>query len=414
MKYFYLLVGYATFKPVPPECRGSGQQNDVEQDQNFGTESGARERGSRVGPLPSGSSGHDSSGSSSKIHLNKRHWRERDDEDDDTGDNVSRQRQKRQQDERPSRWLACPYFKNDPKRYHSWRSCPGPGWQTTHRLKEHLYRCHTMAITCPRCQKTFDSQKEQVSHLAATERCQPRDRSETQGFDSETAAKLRSRKLMQKHPTEEARWKEIYLILFPGVDPDAVPTPYYEYQLDSADSGHQKYQASLEREFTKYETFLKAELPSRVKHQLESFVEETLSDSLAEDIETLKSQVLDIVKQAQVQLFSLYRSRVRGIDDGDGVESPLIGVEASAGAVDGQELIEGLVPNARVMLMEDTKSGTLDGVSAQTSGSTPVWTLFNHGASTGFDGFDGVVYDLSDASAVVDFDFGSLDVPSIW
>lgn len=31
--------------------------------------------------------------------------------------------------------LACPYFKKKPSRYHTWRSCPGPGWETTHRLK---------------------------------------------------------------------------------------------------------------------------------------------------------------------------------------------------------------------------------------------------------------------------------------
>jgi len=30
---------------------------------------------------------------------------------------------------------------------------------------------------------------------------------------------------MQKHDTEEARWKEIFLILFPDVDPDAFPSP---------------------------------------------------------------------------------------------------------------------------------------------------------------------------------------------
>lgn len=34
-----------------------------------------------------------------------------------------------------SKRLACPYFKKDPGRYHTWRSCSGPGWETVHRIK---------------------------------------------------------------------------------------------------------------------------------------------------------------------------------------------------------------------------------------------------------------------------------------
>jgi tetratricopeptide (TPR) repeat protein len=30
---------------------------------------------------------------------------------------------------------ACPYFKHNPTKYKEWRSCPGPGWLTVHRLK---------------------------------------------------------------------------------------------------------------------------------------------------------------------------------------------------------------------------------------------------------------------------------------
>lgn len=31
--------------------------------------------------------------------------------------------------------LACPYFKNNPHRYRTWRSCPAPGWTSVHRVK---------------------------------------------------------------------------------------------------------------------------------------------------------------------------------------------------------------------------------------------------------------------------------------
>lgn len=31
--------------------------------------------------------------------------------------------------------LACPFYKRDPEKYRNQRSCPGPGWNTVHRLK---------------------------------------------------------------------------------------------------------------------------------------------------------------------------------------------------------------------------------------------------------------------------------------
>jgi hypothetical protein len=31
--------------------------------------------------------------------------------------------------------FACPYFKHNPIKYRDWRSCPGPGFKTVHRLK---------------------------------------------------------------------------------------------------------------------------------------------------------------------------------------------------------------------------------------------------------------------------------------
>ena len=31
--------------------------------------------------------------------------------------------------------FACPYFKRNPKKYHKWTSCPGPGWDEVHRVK---------------------------------------------------------------------------------------------------------------------------------------------------------------------------------------------------------------------------------------------------------------------------------------
>lgn len=89
-----------------------------------------------------------------------------------------------------TRRLACPYFKNNPLRYRTWQSCPGPVWITVHRLKyyhgssdlncankearEHLYRRHALPITCHRCHEVFDATTLRDDHLVADERCQIR------------------------------------------------------------------------------------------------------------------------------------------------------------------------------------------------------------------------------------------------
>jgi hypothetical protein len=51
-----------------------------------------------------------------------------------------------------ARAFACPFYKHDPTRYsphntdtqlaRRFRTCSGPGWDSTHRLKEHLTRAH--------------------------------------------------------------------------------------------------------------------------------------------------------------------------------------------------------------------------------------------------------------------------------
>ncbi len=59
---------------------------------------------------------------------------EEDDGDDEGDGGRKRLRPQNDTDEPPMR-LACPYFKNNPRRYRLSRSCPGPGWGTVHRVK---------------------------------------------------------------------------------------------------------------------------------------------------------------------------------------------------------------------------------------------------------------------------------------
>lgn len=95
--------------------------------------------------------------------------------------------------------FACPFYKHDPVRYNPqntdsqlarrFRTCSGPGWDSTHRLKEHLTRAH-------------ETELGQASWLVRHQ------------------LKRKSR-----GSTEEERWTTIYMMLFPQTkDP---PSPYY-------------------------------------------------------------------------------------------------------------------------------------------------------------------------------------------
>ncbi|OCK79198.1 hypothetical protein K432DRAFT_355440 [Lepidopterella palustris CBS 459.81] len=130
-----------------------------------------------------------------------------------------------------SRKLACPYFKRNPRKYQKFRSCPGPGWDTVHRLKEHLYRRHALPLRCPRCYQPFQNDAALNEHHRARQGCEVREEDPTEGFDKEQENKLKSRKRRQPDRSEEDRWRHVYRILFPDDIPSAMPSPckFYLY-----------------------------------------------------------------------------------------------------------------------------------------------------------------------------------------
>ncbi|ORY65984.1 uncharacterized protein BCR38DRAFT_483648 [Pseudomassariella vexata] len=191
--------------------------------------------------------------------------------------------------------LACPYFKNNPQRYHAWRSCPGPGWETNHRVKEHLYRNHALPISCPRCHTTFESERHRDAHVRSYERCEVRSPLQTEGFDATQKELLRRRRPEQKKMSEGDKWREVYMILFTDTDPTNIPSPYHDYS---------EHCASPTSEFERYEQFLRSQLPARVRQQLEIRIAEALSPVE----ETLRDQIVDIFRDTQLELFDMYRS----------------------------------------------------------------------------------------------------------
>ncbi|KAM7197510.1 hypothetical protein V8F33_005476 [Rhypophila sp. PSN 637] len=173
---------------------------------------------------------------------------------------------------------------------------------------EHLYRCHVLPPSCPRCHETFEDEKSKLEHFVAPESCSVRDHpSVLEGLDPATHEILKSRKLLQGQDTEEAKWRTVYIVLFPGTEEKDIPSPYYEYAGITTRDKH-PYDKDPP-ELTKYEEFLKAELPPQVERKLTASIGAVLSAGgkiSNAQIEVLKQEVVNMVRDAQLELFRLY------------------------------------------------------------------------------------------------------------
>ncbi|KAM7203143.1 hypothetical protein V8F20_004085 [Naviculisporaceae sp. PSN 640] len=289
MRFFFLIISTPPSPPRNAGNYGSGQSQT--------TSSGS---GSRSAPQESGGS---SSTSSSSKEASQKRQRVGD------GDNGHEDEDRDNKRSRPSGFdisvesdlqrLACPFFKHNQSRYRMWRACPGPGWPTVHRIKEHVYRKHALPVRCPRCHQVFDTELQKDDHISQEERCaQTEDTSPPEGIDADKAKLLRSRKGKNKEASEVEKWNEMYMILFPEADSANLPSPYYDYAAELPPPG------SPGGEFIRYEQFLRRELPGRVRQELETRIEERINPME----ETLRGELVEIVRDMQLQLFELYKA----------------------------------------------------------------------------------------------------------
>ncbi|KAH8653532.1 hypothetical protein BX600DRAFT_515798 [Xylariales sp. PMI_506] len=125
--------------------------------------------------------------------------------------------------------LACPYFKQNPQRYRFAGACSGPGFLTSNRLKEHLFRKHSLPqYYCNRCFAVFATLPDQSIHLDSEFCIQKPPEEAPEGLDKDQERRLRSRRNTFRESTEEDKWIEIFQILFPNVKDDNIPNPYFE------------------------------------------------------------------------------------------------------------------------------------------------------------------------------------------
>ncbi|OHE97027.1 hypothetical protein CORC01_07636 [Colletotrichum orchidophilum] len=193
--------------------------------------------------------------------------RDQDDEgsenDESNDQNRNKKRTKTDEDDNRQKF-ACPFYKHDPVRYKSHRTCVGPGWHEIHRMKEHIYRKHKL-FACTRCFEAFKSDKLLLDHQRADVACPVRDKKTHKpdpgaGIDQETEKHLRARTVSKKD--DVGKWYEVYYILFPGMqDVDNAPSPWYDDTAGDSDS------QGLKRQYVK---FLRREMPNMIQRELES------------------------------------------------------------------------------------------------------------------------------------------------
>lgn len=154
-----------------------------------------------------------------------------------------------------------------------------------------------------------------ITSLVADERCQIRDKPEVSGFDAKQEKLLRSRKKGSKHLSEGDKWRDVYLILFPGTSANEIPSPcmphntpfFHEYsslKRADLDFGGSTHGTEAESAFARYDRYLRRELPQQVHRELET----RLSRYLEHLGENLKSQIVEIVRDAQASLYDNFLS----------------------------------------------------------------------------------------------------------
>ncbi|KAH8886047.1 hypothetical protein GQ53DRAFT_828418 [Thozetella sp. PMI_491] len=166
-----------------------------------------------------------SSGAGSDNRKRKRS-QEEDDNNSDHEDRPHRNSHTHQIQAPPGKYFACPFWKLDPMRH---VHCCKMMLSTCSQVKQHLTRKHTPKYHCQRCLKFFDTKARQREHWEEPQ-CTVHPIGTTSDGIVEDQSKTLSKR--SKGNTSEARWYEIWDILFPR---NARPaSPYVDNRLPEA------------------------------------------------------------------------------------------------------------------------------------------------------------------------------------
>ncbi|CAJ2507069.1 Uu.00g082550.m01.CDS01 [Anthostomella pinea] len=121
-----------------------------------------------------------------------------------------------------------------------------------------------------------------------------------EGIDSQQEKELKSRRKAVTDKPEPEKWVDIYRILFLGVKPSLIPSPYYEYKSmeHSHATGDQHAADCCSKTLSVYGQYLEKELPSCVRRKLE---EDDLLD-LDSPVPGLVGVIADLIRSLQPEM----------------------------------------------------------------------------------------------------------------
>ncbi|KAK0705615.1 hypothetical protein B0H67DRAFT_498224 [Lasiosphaeris hirsuta] len=195
--------------------------------------------------------------------------------------------------------FACPFSKHDPARYKNVKTCCGPGWSDVHRVKEHIYRRHSLKNACPRCFEVFNEPKDLMEHQRAEKSCRLKTTAPTDVITDAQEKQLHAR--AKANCPQAEKWQEMYRIIFP--DEKVPSSPYY-------DSAEQAVVAKVEepsglnfKDADECKEFLKRELLRAVKPILEAELDKYLQVAQI----NLTKKAHDLVKDVQSKVFQTWQ-----------------------------------------------------------------------------------------------------------
>ncbi|KAH6621498.1 hypothetical protein B0J18DRAFT_411241 [Chaetomium sp. MPI-SDFR-AT-0129] len=163
--------------------------------------------------------------------------------------------------------FACPFAKHDPAKHRHVKTCCGPGWEDAHRVKEHVYRAHSLKNVCPRCFSRFEKSESLQAHQRADAPCGLRAKTwESIGEEQEKQLHARAK----AHSSEEDKWRDMYRVIFPG---EKVPSPYYENDDSVSDSAATRQEHMLQQF-----DFIRQQLPRVVRSHMEVYVHQMFEE----------------------------------------------------------------------------------------------------------------------------------------
>ncbi|KAM5355171.1 hypothetical protein ACJ41O_001817 [Fusarium nematophilum] len=199
-----------------------------------------------------------------------------------------------------ARRFACPFFKMNPRKHG--KTC-SRGWEQIHRLKEHLFRKHTLPDhRCTRCLSHFKDNAELEAHVRSVTPCALKESSDSESItpEQERLLRKRPRRETMSHDADCERWRKIFSILFPGTDQGGI-SPYNEYSLPSSTA------VEYSETIADYSKFLNGGIPSHVQSELQATISRELGFSEVDGRKIV--DIIPMLQQTLLQSFQNYKGQ---------------------------------------------------------------------------------------------------------